>query len=118
MELQVGEKRKGGSRGRALRGDVRSGEVGHGSPETHRPRTKGYSPSRETPVTPPWNGRDPENRHRWIFHGERGAYGRPQEATDGGGGLRRGRPAPWREGRTDERHERRAVPGLRCRAGR
>src|SRR5919199_2304177 len=39
MEQQVGEKRKEGSRGRALRGDVRSGEVGHGSPETHRPRT-------------------------------------------------------------------------------
>src|SRR5919202_4916327 len=39
MEQQVGEKRKEGSRGRALRGEVRSGEVDHGSRETHRPRT-------------------------------------------------------------------------------
>ncbi len=55
---------------------------------------------------------------RSVLYEERRPIDRPQEAAPGGGGLRRRRPAPGRQGCADDHVRRRTVPGLRRRAGR
>src|SRR5918997_5875143 len=44
MEHEMGEKRKEGSRGSGTRGDARSGEVGRGTRESSRPRSRTGGP--------------------------------------------------------------------------